>query len=805
MSLLVILANVVLPSIAPIRVTTAPSIDARLDDAVWTQVPASDSFTQSFPSDGAAASAPTRVRVAYDDRAVYIAVECEQTVESVARLTRRDREVADDRVSVDIDTSRDRRSAFHFQVSAAGVLVDGLRYGDTELSTEWDDIWQANVARTRSGWTAEIEIPLRILRLRSDVSTWGFQVRRWTGKTGELDEWAYAPRDAGGEVSRYGELGPFDGLHPRGSIALVPFGLTRAVRTDAEVPSTYGDGLSATAGLDVIWRPSANVIVAGAILPDFAQVEADQVVVNLTTTETEYPEKRPFFLQGMDLFQTPIQLLYTRRIGESAPSPVLPDGTNLVRPVGTAPILGAAKLLANVGGMSFAALSAVTDRVDAATDMGASTAAPLASHHVARVRLSRERFEVGALATGRKLTDATYPMTTGGVLCPSGDVVIAGARCSHDAYATGVDAAWRSEGGDWKAVGQLAGTRIEGGPPRMRPDGTIIASGDSGAGGIVELAKEGGALRADLIYEAYSRRFDIDDMGYQPRANLQHGSADLEAYTAKDFGPFIEARTRVELFFRRTLDGLPGSSGYQWNVSGTTKNMWHGFFEMHWRPALFDDRELGDGRALQRAGRLGVEAELRSDTRRAVVVGVSGYAASTHTGGTANASADIEIHPRDNIEVSLAPEFLYASGEPRYVDEDVMGARFSRQEARSFGVTARGTWTLTRDLTLQAYVQALLATIRFRDAFVADPALRKIGLDDLQAASFDPSMYDGREGALNATVVARWEYRPGSTAFLVYSHAQSPAQDRATYEPAALVRGPASDAVLLKLSWAWLR
>jgi hypothetical protein len=148
---------------------------------------------------------------------------------------------------------------------------------------------------------------------------------------------------------------------------------------------------------------------------------------------------------------------------------------------------------------------------------------------------------------------------------------------------------------------------------------------------------------------------------------------------------------------------------------------------------------------------------------------------------------------------------LFASGEPRFVDEDLMGPRFARQQAHSFGVTARGTWTLTRDLTLQAYVQALLATIRFEDAFVADPALRKIGVDDLQAASFDPAMYDGREGALNATVVTRWEYRPGSTAFLVYSHAQSPAQDRATYEPGALVRGPASDAVLLKLSWAWLR
>jgi hypothetical protein len=129
-------------------------------------------------------------------------------------------------------------------------------------------------------------------------------VRRWIGATGELDTWAYAPRDAGGEVSRYGELGPFEGLAPRQSIALVPFGLMRIVKTDRAVPSQYGDGVSAAAGLDLTWRPRSNVAVSAAVLPDFGQVEADQLVINLTTTEIEYPEKRPFFLQGMDLFQT---------------------------------------------------------------------------------------------------------------------------------------------------------------------------------------------------------------------------------------------------------------------------------------------------------------------------------------------------------------------------------------------------------------------------------------------------------------------------------------------------------------------
>ena len=220
----------VLAALLPTRVHHAPTIDGRLHD--WHAIASTEAFTQAFPHDGAAPTETTRLAVAYDDTNVYIAIDCPQKARSIARLSRRDRTSDDDRVEIDLDTAHDRRSAFHFEVSAAGVLVDGLRYGDTELSTDWDDIWRAEVARTPDGWSAEFAIPLRILRLHDGVTTWGFQVHRWIAATGEEDTWAYSPRDAGGEVSRYGELGPFDGLAPRGSLALVPFVLGKLTRRD---------------------------------------------------------------------------------------------------------------------------------------------------------------------------------------------------------------------------------------------------------------------------------------------------------------------------------------------------------------------------------------------------------------------------------------------------------------------------------------------------------------------------------------------------------------------------------------------
>ena len=140
------------------------------------------------------------------------------------------------------------------------------------------------------------------------------------------------------------------------------------MKTDRDVPSQYGDGVSAAAGVDLTWRPRANLALSAAVLPDFGQVEADQVVINLTTTEVQFSEKRPFFLQGMDLFRTPIQLLYTRRIGRAADVPVLPDGVRLIEPPGAAPVLGAAKLVTHGAGVELGAVSAVTGSADAKID-----------------------------------------------------------------------------------------------------------------------------------------------------------------------------------------------------------------------------------------------------------------------------------------------------------------------------------------------------------------------------------------------------------------------------------------------------
>src|SRR5262249_24714679 len=152
-------------SLTPIRASRAPVIDGSLDDAAWAAAAVSKSFVQKFPDEGAPPAEATTVRVVYDDEAVYFGIECAQPDFSVvARLTRRDRLVEADRVEVSVGPGGDGKSAFHCAVTAAGVLVDGIRYDDPELALSGDENWEAEPCRTAEGWTAEIKIPLRILR-----------------------------------------------------------------------------------------------------------------------------------------------------------------------------------------------------------------------------------------------------------------------------------------------------------------------------------------------------------------------------------------------------------------------------------------------------------------------------------------------------------------------------------------------------------------------------------------------------------------------------------------------------------------
>jgi hypothetical protein len=316
-------------------------------------------------------------------------------------LTRRDVDGPADSITVAFDSYNDRRTAYAFILNAAGVQRDLLIFDDTNFDDTWDAVWTGDAALTSTGWTAEFRIPLSQLRFAAGAThAWGFQVVRNVGRSQEQTAWSPWPRSGPQIVSKFGVVDGIDGLVPGRRLELLPY-VTAGVGVeplDAGDPINDHVGWRRNLGLDLKYGLGPAFTLSATINPDFGQVEADPSQVNLGPNELFFAEKRPFFLEGVDLFKLPIGnsdgsvegAFYSRRIGAA------PDTSNLSYSYLKAPssttIYGAAKLTGKTaGGWSVGVFDAVTGAESAriVDDSGAQSdplVAPLTNYAVGRVK-----------------------------------------------------------------------------------------------------------------------------------------------------------------------------------------------------------------------------------------------------------------------------------------------------------------------------------------------------------------------------------------------------------------------------------
>jgi hypothetical protein len=454
------------PRLGALRVRQAPVLDGRLDDEVWAQAPSRSDFRQQVPYDGAAPSEATSVRVVYDDNALYFAFDCTQTKTPVTgRLTRRDEDSESDWVWINLDSRRDGRTAYVFAINVRGVLSDGIMHDGMTTSLEWDENWEGRTAVTPTGWSAELRIPLRVLRFTPDlpIQDWGLWASRFVAITQEKIDWPYIPRSVAAPIPQFGRLDDLRALSRGGAVEVRPFALGRLRyrgRDAALVANGFDGGTSA--GLDLKLHVTQSLTLDAAVNPDFAHVESDQLIFNLNNYEIQYPEKRPLFLEGADLFSTPLGVFYSRRIGSSPVLPTLADNQKLVDLPGAATIYGALKLSGRVAdAWTVGLLSALASRSDydvqsyqpanPMTPLGPPvrhTVEPLTWFNVLRIRRELgDRSQLGAIATATN----RFEDTDAARICPSGTAVVAGQRCFRDALVGGLDATWRSAAAEYVA------------------------------------------------------------------------------------------------------------------------------------------------------------------------------------------------------------------------------------------------------------------------------------------------------------------------------------------------------------------
>ncbi len=302
------------PAVHVVSFDAAPTIDGRLDDDVWTRAAVLSNFVQTYPGDNTPPRRETEVLVGYDSESLYLGIRAADDPARVrATVAKRDDVLDDDTVRIYLDTFGDRRRAYVLVFNPLGVQQDGVLVEGSEPDYSVDVVMESKGAIDGGGYTIEVAIPLRSLRYDAHAS-WGVHVVRTIKHLDEEDSWMPIVRGRAGFLDQAGRIEGFEGLASGRTIELIP-SLTvseAGVRTRGgfvNMPAAADLGLTAKVGL------TPNVTLDAAVNPDFAQVEADEFVV---TANQRFPiffeEKRPFFLEGVEVFQTPIRAVHTRTI-----------------------------------------------------------------------------------------------------------------------------------------------------------------------------------------------------------------------------------------------------------------------------------------------------------------------------------------------------------------------------------------------------------------------------------------------------------------------------------------------------------
>ncbi len=334
------------------------SIDGRLTEDAWATAEPVGNFLQRDPDEGAQATEKTTMRFLYDDRALYIGVELldSKPDQIVSRTAKRDDFQDGDYFQLYLDPYHDHVTGVLFQVNAAGSLQDSIISNDTQTDSSWDAVWDAAVSRNEKGWFIEMRIPFSQLRFAHlDKQIWGLNAARFLFRRNETSWLEMVPKKDQGLASRFAHLTGVDNVEPGHNLEVLPYlrgsaGFAPAVPGD---PFHTGTSFGGGAGVDIKYGIGSNLTLSGSINPDFGQVEVDPAVINLSAFETYFQEKRPFFVEGSQIFNNYGRMggsccgvvfptfFYSRRIGRA------PQGSasgDFVSDPSAATILGAAKL-----------------------------------------------------------------------------------------------------------------------------------------------------------------------------------------------------------------------------------------------------------------------------------------------------------------------------------------------------------------------------------------------------------------------------------------------------------------------------
>jgi hypothetical protein len=770
-----------------VRATSPLLIDGKDTDPVWSQATEISGFRVYDPVEDGEPAMRTIAKVAFDDRNLYVLVRAfdPHPDSIVSLLSRRDVKTPSDQIKIFVDSYFDRRTGYEFAVNPAGVKRDFYVFNDTEEDASWDGVWDVATSIDSLGWIAEFRIPLSQLRFPKRAShTFGIGVFRDVGRSNERSGWPLLRRSKFGFTSQLGTVSGIEGIATPRRLEVVPYTVQKNV-TQLKNDS-YGRDQQMAVGADIKYGLTSNLTIDATVNPDFGQVEADPAVLNLSAFEQFYTERRPFFMEGTGIFRFDMScsddvctgLFYSRRIGRA------PQLTDRLSDASVAPgattILGASKLTGRLSrGLSVGMIDAVTqeERVQ-----GISVE-PRSNYFVGRLQQDFRNGEsgIGMMFTGvnRALDDSTATYLR------------------REAYTAGVDFRHRFLGGRLKLGGYLATSYVAGTPQAItrtqmssvhnfqRPDDPRLDSTRTSLSGTsfqLGLNKIGGDItRFWTGYSRSSSGFEINDVGFLTNVDEQGYSN----WFALVFNAPHAFYRRLQVNFNEwqnfTIGGLRTSLGGNINANASLKNMWFVYSGVGVNLPSYCTGCMRGGPAVRTSTGLNSWAGVMGDTRRTIYPALDVGYSRRDLGRSWNYSAAPRIEGRvsSRFQMSIGTQFSRNVNDAQWKDNfgdagiDTTHYTVAHLEQKTTSLTARMDFTATPNLTLQLYAQPFISSGAYSNWRELNQP-RAVSYD----ARFKPYTAGGDPGGFNykqfrSNTVVRWEYRPGSTLFVVWQQGRT--------------------------------
>lgn len=812
-----------------------PTINGQPGEKVWEKAYIGSGFVQISPYEGKDPSQKTDFKIMYDDDNLYVAVRAydSEPGKVLRRMCRRDN-LDGDIITVQIDSYHDLRTAFCFSVNAAGVKGDEVISEDgNSRDDNWDPIWYVKTALDEQGWAAEMRIPLSQLRFgRKAEQVWGLQVSRLLYRKDERSSWQFIPRDSSGLVSNFGKLQGLLNLKPHRQIELMPYFVGKMQRFEAEEGNPFATGQlsSAVGGLDGKIGITNDLTLDFTINPDFGQVEADPSEVNLTAFETYFEEKRPFFIEGRNILNFPLMigdgdfswdnLFYTRRIGRSPHHyPETEDGEYLDIPDYTT-ILGAFKLTGKTkNGISIGIIDSVTTAEHATIGYPGhyrqETVEPLTNY--LGLRLQKD-YNGGNTIFGGMITAVNRKLEGTNLNFLHKSAYSGGFDLFHNwknkKYFLSLSTVFSHVKGSTEAL-----LETQQSPLRyfQRPDAAHVSlkpgrTSLTGHGGNFNIGKLGeGHFKYIAGVTWRSPGLELNDMGYLRQADVIMGFAWVGYQYWKPFSIFRSISINANQWGGWDFSGQQIFQGGNINLFTQLKNYYSVSISINLQGEALSKSALRGGPSLRIPGGMSYSASLNTDSRKKLRLNIGGwiFQGKVDNRNVKNIWFGATYRPSNALSFTVNPTMSWYDNRMQYVDTiDFKNDKryvMASIDQKTVGITLRMNLSITPDLSIQFYGQPFISAGKYSDfKRVTNPRAESFN-DRCHRLDGSEISYDSETNEYHidethdgvadycfgnpnfnflqfrANLVLRWEFKPGSAVYLVWSQGRTAYEERGDF------------------------